>query len=74
MENANKLKGTNISINEDFSMKTLAYRKELRKEVKQHRSEGRITYLNYQTIALLFFERGIRTIINIIPVLIRQMT
>ena len=29
LQNANKLKETNISINEDFSQETLAYRKEL---------------------------------------------
>ena len=49
LQNAKNLKGTNISINEDFSQETLAYRKELWKEMNQLRSEGKITYLNYRT-------------------------
>ena len=39
-KNANKLKGTNIFINEDFCYETMQHRKELWEEVKQLRSEG----------------------------------
>ena len=42
LQNAKKLMGTNISINEDFSLEILAYRKELWKAVKQLRNEGKI--------------------------------
>ena len=50
LQNALKLKWNNISINEHFSQETLAYRKELWKEVKQLRSEGKIAYLNDRII------------------------
>ena len=50
LQNARKLKGTNISINKDFSQETLEYRKQFWIEVKQLRSEGKIAYLNYRTI------------------------
>ena len=50
LQNARKLMGTNISLNEDFSLEILAYRKELWKAVKQLRNEGKIVYLNYRTI------------------------
>ena len=42
LQNAKKLMGTNISINEDFSLEILAYRKALWKAVKQLRNEGKI--------------------------------
>ena len=45
-----KLKGSNIFINEDFSKQTTDLRKELWREVKQLRSEGKIAYLNYRTV------------------------
>ena len=35
---------------EDFSKQTTDLRKELWKEVKQLRSEGKIAYLNYRTV------------------------
>ena len=50
LQNANKLKRTNISTNQDFSQETLVYTNKLWKEVKQLRSEGRTAYLNYHTI------------------------
>ena len=49
-ETAYKLKGSEIFINEDFSKQTTDLRKELWKEVKQLRSEGKIAYLNYRTV------------------------
>ena len=45
-----KLKGSNIFINEGFSKQTTDLRKELWREVKQLRSEGKIAYLNYRTV------------------------
>lgn len=50
MQNAKKLKETNISINEDFSQETLAYRAKSWKEVKQLQSEGKIANLDYHAI------------------------
>lgn len=50
MQNAKKLKETNISIDEDFSQETLACRAKLWKEVKQLQSEGKIAKLDYHAI------------------------
>ena len=50
MNNANKLKGTNIFIDEDYSFETMEYRKKLLNEVKQLRSHDHIAYLNYPSI------------------------
>ena len=50
VQNEKKLKGTNVSINEDFILEPLAYRKKLWKGLKQLRSDGKIAYLNYRTI------------------------
>ena len=50
--NANKLKGTNIFINEDFSSETLAYRKNLWQNVKHHRNQGKKAYLNYRSVVV----------------------
>ena len=46
-QNANKLKGQNIFINNDFSKEL---RKDLMVEVKRLRELGKIAYLNYTTI------------------------
>ena len=43
LKNVNKLKGSDVYINEDFSRETTD-------EVKQLRSEGKFAYLNYRTI------------------------
>ena len=48
--NVHKLKGSDIFMNEDFSKQTTDLRKELWKEAKQLRSEGKIAYLNYLTV------------------------
>ena len=45
-QNANKLKGQNIFINNDFSKKTLELRKDLIDEVKRLRELGKSAYLN----------------------------
>ena len=52
LQKANKLKGTNIFINEDFSRETMELRKQLWKEVKAHRDKGRVAYLSYRTVVV----------------------
>ena len=52
LRNAKKLKGKNIFINEDFCQATLDHRKELWKEVKRLREEGKIAYLQYRSIVV----------------------
>ena len=46
MNNANKIKGTNIFIDEDYSFETIEYRKKSWDEVKHLRSQGHVAYLN----------------------------
>ena len=48
--NVHKLKKSDIFINDDFSKESTYLRKELWKEVKQLRSEGKNVYLNYCTV------------------------
>ena len=48
LRNAKKLKGKNIFINEDFCQATLDHRKELWKEVKRLKEEGKIAYHQYR--------------------------
>ena len=50
LKNVNKLKGSDLYINEDFSRETLELRKKLWEEVKQMCSEGKFAYLNYRSI------------------------
>ena len=45
-----KLKGTNISINEDYSEETLEIRKEKWKEVKELRKNGKYAILVYDKV------------------------
>ena len=52
LKTANKLKGTDIFINEIFCPEIMEHRKELWEHVKRLRSEGQITYLNYRSIAV----------------------
>ena len=47
LKNVEKRKGGNTFINEDFCHPTVDHRKELWKEVKRLREEGKITYLQY---------------------------
>ena len=47
---ARKLKGTNISINEDYSKETLEIRKEKWKEVKELRKNGTYAILVYDKV------------------------
>ena len=46
LKNVNKLKGSDVYTNKDFSRETTELRKKLWEEVKQLRSEGRLAYLN----------------------------
>ena len=50
MQNAKKLKNTNIFIDEGFCLKMMEYRKQLWEEVKEIRIKGNIAYLNYRSI------------------------
>ena len=52
LQKANKLKRTNIFINEDFSRETMELRKQLWKEVKAYRDKCRVAYLSYRTIVV----------------------
>ena len=52
LRKANKLKETNIFINEDFSRETMELCKQLWKEVKAHRDKARVAYLSYRTVVL----------------------
>ena len=49
-QNANKLKGQSVFINNDFSKATLELSKDLMVEVKRLRERGKIAYLNYTTM------------------------
>ena len=50
LKNVNKLKGSDVYINEDFSRETTDLRKTLWDEVKQLRSGDKFAYLNYRSI------------------------
>ena len=47
MRNVKQLKNTSIVMDEDFSPKTMEYRKQLWEKVKELRRNGNIAYLNY---------------------------
>ena len=50
---ARKLKGTNISINEDYSKETLEIRKEKWKKVKELRKNGTFAILVYEKVVIM---------------------
>ena len=50
LKNVNKLKGSDVYINEDFSRETTKLRKKLWGKVKQLRSQGKLACLNYRSI------------------------
>ena len=50
LRECNCLQGISYYINEYFSKETLALHKDIWKEVKTLREEGKIAYLNYKTI------------------------
>ena len=57
MNNANKPKGTNYFMDENYSFETMEYRKKLWDEVKYLRSQGHIAYLSYRSI----IDKGLRS-------------
>ena len=61
LKNANKLKGTNIFIDEDYSFETMEHRKQLWDEVKYLRSQGNIAYRNYRSIVSKGKRKNINT-------------
>ena len=50
IRNCKKLKGTKISIFEDFSREAMQIRKEKWKEVLPNRKQGRISYIQYRSV------------------------
>ena len=52
LRNAKKRQSKNIFINEDFCQAILDHRKELWKDVKRLREEGKIAYLQYRSIVI----------------------
>ena len=52
LKSSHHLKGTTYYVKEDFSKETLAYRKELWEKVKALRKEGKVAYLNYESIVV----------------------
>ena len=50
LRNCKKLKGTNISVFEDFSKEAASIRKEKWNEVLKNRKNGKISYLQYKTV------------------------
>ena len=50
LRNCKKLKGTKISIFEDFSQETMQIRKEKTKEVLANRKQGKISYLLHRSV------------------------
>ena len=46
------LKGTTYYVNKGFSKETLPYRKEIWEKVKALRKEGKVAYLNYESIVV----------------------
>ena len=50
LRNWKKLKGTKISIFEDFSQETMQIRKEKWKEVLANRKQGKLSYLQYRGV------------------------
>ena len=48
--NCKKLKGTKISVFEDFSQETMQIRKEKWKEVLANRKQGKILFLQYRSV------------------------
>ena len=57
LKNANKLKGTGVFINEDFSRETLEKRKDLWEKVKVARSQGKFATINYNKSIIKEFKR-----------------
>lgn len=52
IKNVNKLKGSDIFVNENFCFETIEWRKELWQEVKRFRSEDPIAFLSHWLITV----------------------
>ena len=52
IQNLNKLRGTSIFINKDFSRELMELREQLWKEVTAHHDKGRVAYLSYRTVVV----------------------
>ena len=52
LKNVNKLKGSDVYTNENFSRERTKLRKKLWEEVKQQHLEGKFAYLNYRSIII----------------------
>ena len=57
MKTANKLKGSGIYINEDFSKETTEKRKRLWNDIKRLRDEGKFAILQYDRIVTKEFKK-----------------
>jgi hypothetical protein len=57
LQAANKLKGTGIYINEDFSNETCEIRKGLLNEMKEHRKNGKYSVIIYDKLIVKNFRK-----------------
>ena len=57
LKNANRLKNTNIYINEDFSDATNEIRKELKVEMKRNRENGKYSRIVYDRLITKEFKK-----------------
>ncbi|XP_065680481.1 uncharacterized protein LOC136094469 [Hydra vulgaris] len=67
MDKANKLKGTNIYINEDFSETTRRIRKELFAQAKTHRQNGYYAKVLYNKLIVHEFKQKNIDVVEILP-------
>jgi hypothetical protein len=59
LKNAHKLKGTDIFINEDYSIETMMIRKKLIEEMKVNRSNGMYSIVIYDKIIVKEFRQSL---------------
>lgn len=59
MENSNRLKGTNIFINEDFSAETVKIRKDLIEKMRDQRAKGKYATLSYDKLIVREFRKKV---------------
>ncbi|XP_065678221.1 uncharacterized protein LOC136093188 [Hydra vulgaris] len=65
LENAIKLKGSNIFINEDYSFTTRKIRKELFEQAKLHRQNGHYAKVVYNKLIVHEFKENIHKVVNL---------
>jgi hypothetical protein len=58
LHSSNRLKGTGIYINEDFSYETTVIRKKLVEEMKIHRKNGKYSSINYDKLIVREFRKN----------------